>query len=152
MIHFRSVLISVLVLSLFVVGPMMRLAPLAYADIIQCGTPAVPCDTAQNKACVAGQCVERQPADESGGLTNPLNNVKTLEEFLTKILDALVILGSILLTLAIVYVGFLFVVAQGNEEKIRSARGALMWTVIGGLILLGAKAISLVIQDTVKAL
>ena len=52
----------------------------------------------------------------------------------------------------IVYVGFLFVAARGNEEKIRSARDALMWTVIGGLILLGAEAISLVIQATVKTL
>jgi hypothetical protein len=52
----------------------------------------------------------------------------------------------------IVYVGFLFVAAQGNEEKIRSARSALVWTVIGGLILLGAKAIALVIEQTVSTL
>ena len=49
----------------------------------------------------------------------------------------------------LVYVGFLFVAARGNEEKISSARSALVWTVVGGLILLGASAISAVIQATV---
>ncbi len=52
----------------------------------------------------------------------------------------------------LVYVGFLFVAAQGNEEKIRSARSALVWTLIGGLILLGATAISKVIQATANTL
>ena len=67
---------------------------------------------------------------------------------LAAILEAVVRLGGIILVIAIVYVGFKFVVAQGNEEKIKEARGALVWTVIGGLILLGAQAISLVIQET----
>ncbi|MBU1292969.1 pilin [Patescibacteria group bacterium] len=86
------------------------------------------------------------------GLKNPLNNICTLPQFLNAILDAVVQLGTIVLILALVYVGFQFVAAQGNEEKIRSARSALMWTVIGGLVLLGAKAIGLVIEGTVSAL
>lgn len=68
------------------------------------------------------------------------------------ILDAIITLGTIVLVLALVWVGFLFVFAQGAEEKIRDARSALLWTVLGGLLLLGAKAISLVIQSTVEAL
>ena len=86
------------------------------------------------------------------GLVNPLNSINSLPELLTAILKGVVEIGAIFLTLMIVYVGFLFVAARGNEEKIRSARDALMWTVIGGLILLGAEAISLVIQATVKTL
>ncbi len=89
---------------------------------------------------------------DTGGLTNPLNNINSLPEFLNKILEAVVQLGTIVLILAIVYVGFLFVVAQGNEEKIKSARGALFWTVIGGLVLLGAQTIGMVISSTVGAL
>lgn len=88
----------------------------------------------------------------SGGLTNPLNNINSLPDFLNAILDAVVQLGTIVLTLAIIYVGFMFVQAQGNEEKIKSARSALMWTVIGGLVLLGAKTIGLVISSTVGTL
>ncbi len=92
------------------------------------------------------------PTPSGGGLTNPLNNINSLQDLLKAILGAVVELGSIVLVMALVYTGFLFVVAQGNEEKIRSARSALMWTVIGGLILLGAKAIELVIENTVGKL
>ncbi|HEX5774834.1 MAG TPA: pilin [Candidatus Paceibacterota bacterium] len=86
------------------------------------------------------------------GLQNPLNNIDSLPDLVYAILDAVVKIGGIVLVLALVYVGFLFVAAQGNEEKIRSARSALMWTVVGGLILLGATAISTVITATVSGL
>lgn len=88
----------------------------------------------------------------STGLTNPLNNINSLPEFMNAILDAVVQLGSIVLVFAIMYVGFKFVTAQGNEEEIRSARTALMWVVIGGLVLLGAKTVGLVITSTVQQL
>ena len=84
-------------------------------------------------------------------LVNPLK-VGTLPELLKLVLEAVVYLGSIVLTLAIIWVGFKFVAAQGNPEKIKEARNALVWTLIGGLILLGAQAISLAIQSTVGSL
>ncbi len=87
----------------------------------------------------------------SGGFKNPLK-AGSLPELLTAVLHGVVQIGSILLVLALVYVGFLFVAAQGAEEKIRDARNALFWTVVGGLILLGAEAISQVISATVEAL
>jgi archaellum component FlaF (FlaF/FlaG flagellin family) len=68
------------------------------------------------------------------------------------ILQAVVDIGAIVLIFMLVWVGFLFVTAQGNPEKISSARSALIWTVIGGLILLGAEAISKVIEATVSSL
>lgn len=76
----------------------------------------------------------------------------TLNAFVVKILELVVRLGSIVVVLMIVYVGFLFVVARGNETKITEARKALLWTVIGALILLGAVAIAKGIEATVKAL
>ncbi|HRH24146.1 MAG TPA: pilin [Candidatus Paceibacterota bacterium] len=87
--------------------------------------------------------------DGNGTFKNPLK-AGSLTELLNAVLKGIVQLGSILLVLALVYVGFLFVAAQGAEEKIRDARNALLWTVIGGLILLGATAISEVITATVS--
>lgn len=87
-----------------------------------------------------------------GGLTNPLNSINSLPDFLNAILGAVVDLGTIVLTLALIYVGFLFVKAQGKEEEIKNARNALMWTVIGGLVLLGAQTIGMVISSTVEGL
>ena len=92
-------------------------------------------------------------SSNSSGATivNPLN-VSTLQDLLGKVLDAFVQLGTIVLTLALIWCGFLFVAARGNEEKIRSARTALMWTIIGGLIILGAKGIQTVITQTVSSI
>jgi hypothetical protein len=85
-------------------------------------------------------------------LANPLQSINSLDDLLKAILAAIVKLGAILLTVALVWVGFLFVKAQGNPGEIKTARSALIYTLIGGLILLGAQAISLVIQSTVSAL
>lgn len=90
--------------------------------------------------------------NQTGALQNPLQGICSLPALLHAILQAVVELGSILLAMMLVWVGFLFVVAQGNPEKLSSARSALIWTLIGGLILLGAESISLVIQETVKQL
>lgn len=86
----------------------------------------------------------------SGGLVNPLS-VSTLDGFLTAILNGIVQIGTIILIMMLVYVGFLFVAARGNAEKLQGAKSALVWTVIGGLILLGATAIQLVITGTVNS-
>lgn len=91
------------------------------------------------------------PGSNAGGLTNPLG-FSTIPEFLTAILGLVIKIGGIVIVLMLVYIGFLFVTAQGREEKIKEAREALMWTVIGALILLGAQAIQLGIQATVSAL
>ncbi len=61
-------------------------------------------------------------------------------------------IGTIVLVMMLVYVGFLFVAARGNAEKLQGAKSALVWTVIGGLVLLGATAIELVIEGTVKSI
>jgi hypothetical protein len=85
------------------------------------------------------------------GLINPLN-ASTLSALLSEVLSYVVTIGSIFLTLMLVVVGFMFVSARGNDEKIRSARSALLWTVVGGLILLGASALAQVITATVQGL
>jgi hypothetical protein len=42
--------------------------------------------------------------------------------------------------------------ARGNPEKVGKARNALLWTVIGGLLLLGASALATVITSTISNL
>jgi hypothetical protein len=94
-----------------------------------------------------------QNQTQSEGLTNPLKkDVDSLPTFLEAILGGVIQIGTIILIMMLVYVGFLFVAARGNAEKLQSAKSALVWTVIGGLILLGAKSIQLVIEGTVKSL
>lgn len=83
---------------------------------------------------------------------NPLNSGTSLTSFLNSILGFVINIGSIIVILMLVFVGYKFVVAQGKEAEIREARSMLLWTIIGALVLLGAKAISLGILATVQSL
>ncbi len=92
-------------------------------------------------------------------LLNPLKGVdcskgngNCLSAFLLNILDFIINIGSIVVILMLVFVGYKFVAAQGSDSKITEARQMLLWTVIGALVLLGAKAISAGILATVQAL
>lgn len=129
------------------------------------GVPAVsPVSYAQNTAPI-GNGNPTKPAPIGNGnpgttksssnsgqtIANPLK-FKTLDELLTAILRAAIQLGTVVLTLALIWTGFLFVAARGREEEIRSARNALMYTIIGGLILLGATAIKEVIEATITSI
>ncbi len=72
--------------------------------------------------------------------------------FLDAILSIVIEIGTIVIIFMLVVVGYKFVAAQGEPGAISEARRALMWTVIGALILLGAKAISIGLQATATAL
>ncbi len=89
-----------------------------------------------------------------GGVTliNPLKSGTSLESFLGNILDFVIRIGSVVVILMMVLVGFKFVTAQENDTKITEARTMLLWTVIGALVLLGAKVIAEGIKATVQAL
>lgn len=85
-------------------------------------------------------------------LINPLKSGTSLEDFLQNILSYVIRIGTIVVILMIVYVGYLFVIAQGKPGEIEKARSALLWTVVGALILLGSQAIALSIKATVVQL
>lgn len=91
-------------------------------------------------------------------LVNPLGNSSCsatnscVSDFINNIMKLVIKAGTVAVILMLVYVGFLFVTAQGEPAAITKARNALLWTVVGALILLGSQAISLGIQATVKAI
>lgn len=82
---------------------------------------------------------------------NPIST-DNLNDFIKKILEAVLKIGIPLVALAIIYSGFLFVFARGNSEKLKTAKNALLYSVIGAVILLGAWALAKVIADTVREL
>lgn len=103
--------------------------------------------------------IQTGPGGGNVTLINPLNsgscapNENCLLNFLNKILEFVVIrIGTVVVILMLVYVGYLFVVAQGSDTKITEARKALLWTIVGALILLGSQAIAVAIRATVQAL
>src|SRR3989344_550136 len=66
-------------------------------------------------------------------IPNPLKNgADSLPELLNLIIDSIIIpLGSVVIVVMIIYSGFLFVTAQGNETKITTAKNSILYAVIG---------------------
>jgi len=89
----------------------------------------------------------------SGDFTNPVGaTAGTIPEFIAKILDIAVQIGTPVAVLAIIYSGFLFLVAQGNPQRVTDARRALQWSLIGAFVLLGAKVFAIAISGTINQL
>jgi hypothetical protein len=86
-----------------------------------------------------------------GTVCNPINE-SNISDFILVILQGVIKIGIPIVALAIIYSGFLFVAAQGNSEKLKEAKRALMYSLIGAAILLGSWAIAQLISNTVLAL
>jgi heme/copper-type cytochrome/quinol oxidase subunit 2 len=88
----------------------------------------------------------------SAGSLNIKNPIKPndINELITAILKIVVQIGTPILVLAIIYVGFKFVAARGNPGKLEEAKQAFVWTLIGAAIVLGAFVISTIIQTTIQ--
>ncbi len=87
----------------------------------------------------------------SGGIENPLKNNSNIFQFIQSIIDAAIQLGAVIAVIAVIYAGFLFVTAQGEEKKITDAKRTLIYTLIGVAILLGARVLTDVVINTVKS-
>ncbi len=77
----------------------------------------------------------------------------TLKTLLEAIINKILLpIGGIVAAIMIIYAGFLYVTAGGNETQIKKAHDALLYGVIGAAILLGAWVISNAIAATIRQL
>lgn len=100
-------------------------------------------------AALAPYAVFAQVNPESTGATlnNPAN-VPDIQTFIANVLKAVVEISLPILTLFIVYSGFLFVTARGNAEKIKHARENFMYVILGAILILGAWVLATLIAST----
>lgn len=84
-------------------------------------------------------------------ISNPLKK-DTIQELILAITDAVVEIGYYIVVFFILYSGFLFVKARGDEKGLGDAKKTFLWTVVGAAVLLGAQVLSLVIKNTVAQL
>ena len=88
-----------------------------------------------------------------GVLESPLNAAfSSLPGFIEGALKALVMIALPILTLFIVYSGFLFISAQGNSSKLEEAKKNFAYVIIGAILILGAWVIATLIGGTVSQL
>lgn len=92
------------------------------------------------------------PSQGNTTIVNPLSKASSLPDLIKTILEGALKIGMPVLVLAIIYSGFLFVSAQGNSEKLNTAKRSLMYTLIGAAILLGSWGIAQLIKETVLSL
>jgi len=89
----------------------------------------------------------------SGGSSGPYifqNPIKanSLTQLINDLFDAIIQIGYVFVVFALIFAGFKFVVARGNPEKLSEAKKIFLYTLIGGIILLGAQVIGDVICNT----
>lgn len=88
---------------------------------------------------------------QSLNLVNPLKS-DTIEAFIFAIIDIILVFALPIVIFFIMYAGFLYTTARGNVSQIEQAHTALLWALIGGVVVLGAKVIVEVVQGTVEGL
>ncbi|MBI4090428.1 MAG: hypothetical protein HY422_00185 [Candidatus Komeilibacteria bacterium] len=84
-------------------------------------------------------------------LKNPLN-FSSIPEFIAGALKALALIALPIITLFLVISGFLFITAQGNQDKIKTAKNNFVYVVLGALLILGAWILATLIAGTVNQL
>ena len=70
------------------------------------------------------------------------------QTFIASFLKAIVQISLPILTLFIVYSGFLFVTARGNEGKLTKAKENFLWVILGAILILGAWVLATLLAAT----
>ena len=84
---------------------------------------------------------------------NPLGNSNgDIFTLANSILEFVIKLGAAIVVFFVIYSGFLFVKAQGDPAKLEVAKKTFLWTVIGGVILLGARVLAEVVKNVANDL
>lgn len=102
-----------------------------------------------------GPIIKNPSQSNSIAIPNPLgqNGPSDLYQFIKTFINTVVVpLGGVLVVIAIIYTGFMFVTAQGNSAKLEKAKTGLLYVVIGSAIVLGAWVIAQAISGTVDNL
>jgi hypothetical protein len=86
-------------------------------------------------------------------LKNPLSdNYSSIPQFISGALKVMVMVALPIITLFMVYSGFLFVFAQGNQEQLAKAKTNFVYVIIGSILILGAWVFASLIGGTISQL
>jgi len=95
--------------------------------------------------------------DGSGGgggstsIVNPLQ-ANSIVELFTSLIEIVMVFAIPIIVFFIVYAGFLYVTARGSVDKIQTAHKALLYALIGALLIIGANVLITVISGTVDSI
>ena len=75
--------------------------------------------------------------------------IHSIPEFIQSILHIVLQIGIPVAAFFLLYSGFLFLTAQGNDTKLTSAKNAFLWAVIGTAVLFGSWLLANAIVGTI---
>lgn len=82
--------------------------------------------------------------------TNPIT-FPSISGLLIAVLNVAIVIAVPIVVMFVIYAGFLYVTARGNPAKIQEAARALTYSIIGGVIIIGAVAITAIVEGTVNS-
>ncbi|MEK7462708.1 MAG: hypothetical protein AAB618_04015 [Patescibacteria group bacterium] len=88
--------------------------------------------------------------DLSYSLQNPLA-FDSIQGFIVAILNIIIVIATPIVVIFIILAGFKYVTARGDVSKVQEATRALTYSVIGGVLIIGAVAIAEIIKNLVTA-
>ena len=68
--------------------------------------------------------------------------MKTFADLIASLADAVTAIAIPFVVVFLVYAGFLFVSARGNEKQLTTAKEVFYWTIIGAAVVVGADALA----------
>ena len=83
-------------------------------------------------------------------IQNPLQ-AQSIAQLFTSIIEIVMVFAIPIIVFFIVYAGFMYVTARGNVEKIQTAHKALLYAIIGALLIIGANVLIQVVTGTVQS-
>ncbi len=83
-------------------------------------------------------------------LKNPIK-ANNIQELLNDVVNLAIVIGMIVAVLMFIWIGFKFVMARGNSEALKEARNWFLWAVVGTAILISARVITAVVQNTLTS-
>lgn len=121
------------------------------------GYSALPTNSSADTGSIPGDVSGAQTGDMSNPSTanslkipNPLGN-KSITDLVQGLLDVVMVFAIPIVVFFIIYAGFMYVTARGNESTIQKAHMALLYALIGGILILGARVLIDVLQGTVDS-
>lgn len=83
-----------------------------------------------------GDLLKKPDCAPTGSITSDTYEIKDVKIKIVNITNKLILAGSILSVGGIVFAAILYVTALGNDEKVKKAKSALQFSVIGFVVML----------------
>jgi hypothetical protein len=142
----KTLFLGFILVTLFSVGGIKSVYAVDPPDATKMNTPGNPPDA--TKVTTPPDATRMTtPAQTYPTLGNPLK-VNNLQEFLFMLVDLAITIGVVIAVLVFIWIGFQFVMAQGNDAKLKDAKNWFLYAAIGTGILISSRVIVDVIKNT----